>query len=33
MLRERELREHLRKARGADAIRALFVRDVRPSAA
>jgi PTS system nitrogen regulatory IIA component len=33
VLRQADLREQLRKARGADAIRALFVREARPSAA
>ena len=32
-LRQSELREQLRKASGADAIRAFLVRDARPSAA
>ena len=32
-LRQAELREQLRKASGADAIRAFLVRDARPSAA
>jgi nitrogen PTS system EIIA component len=33
LLRQAELREQLRKARGADAIRALLVEEARPSAA
>ena len=33
LLRERRLREHLRQAHGADAIRALLVADARSSAA
>jgi PTS system nitrogen regulatory IIA component len=33
LMRQADVREHLRKARGADAIRALLVREARPSAA
>ena len=33
LLRQAELREHLRKARSADAIHALLVQEARPSAA
>ena len=33
ILRQGELREQLRKARGADAVRALLVQEARPSAA
>ena len=33
LMRQADVREHLRKASGADAIRALLVREARPSAA
>lgn len=33
LLRQADLREHLRQAHSADAVRALLVRDVRPTAA